>query len=133
MVSIVLAWLGNLLGGPFAKAALDAYRAKLAANNTSEKIAADLAARELSVEQRERELPTQVLIAEQGRWYAALPRPLFAFAFVIYVWKVVVWDKVLGFGTTDALSGDISQWALIVLTAYFGGRSLEKVARILAR
>jgi hypothetical protein len=133
MVSIVLAWLGNLLGGPFAKAALDAYRAKLAANNTSEKIAADLAARELPVEQRERELATQVLIAEQGRWYAALPRPLFAFAFVIYVWKVVVWDKVLGFGTTDALSGDISQWALIVLTAYFGGRSLEKVARILAR
>lgn len=133
MVSAVLAWLGNLLGGPFAKAALDAYRAKLAADNTSEKIAADLAARELSVEQRERELTTQVLVAEQGRWYAALPRPLFAFAFVIYVWKVVVWDKVLGFGTTDALSGDISQWALIVLTAYFGGRSLEKVARILAR
>ena len=26
-----------------------------------------------------------------------------------------------------------AQWALIVLTAYFGGRSLEKVARILAR
>ena len=26
-----------------------------------------------------------------------------------------------------------SKWALIVLTAYFGGPSLEKVARILAR
>jgi len=38
------------------------------------------------VEQRERELATQVVIAEQGRWYTALPRPLFAFAFVIYVW-----------------------------------------------
>jgi len=133
MLATVLAWLGNLLGGPFAKAAVDAYRAKLSAESTSEKIAADLAARELSVERRERELSTQVLIAEQGRWYTALPRPLFALAFIIYVWKTVVWDKVLGLGSTDPLSGDVAQWAMIVLTAYFGGRSLEKVARILAR
>jgi hypothetical protein len=133
MLSTVLGWLGNLLGGPFAKAAVDAYRAKLTAENTSEKIAADLAAREMSVEQRERELAVEVAVAEQGRWYTALPRPLFAFAFIIYVWKAVVWDKVLGLGTTEALSGDVSQWAMIVLSAYFGGRSLEKVARILAR
>jgi hypothetical protein len=99
----------------------------------SEKIAADLAARELSVEARERELATQVVLAERGRWYTALPRPLFAFAFVIYAWKVVVFDKVFGWGTTDPLSGDVAQWAMIVLTAYFGGRSLEKVARILGR
>jgi hypothetical protein len=129
----ILGWLGNLIGGPFAKAAVDAYRAKLTAENTSEKIAADLAARELSVEQREAELATQTVIAEQGRWYTALPRPLFAFAFVIYVWKVVVWDRVLGLGNTAALTGDVAQWAMIVLTAYFGGRSLEKVARILSR
>src|SRR5438046_2067131 len=100
MFSVVLGWLGNLLGGPFARAAVDAYRAKLTAENASEKIAADLAARELSVEQRERELATDVLAAEQGRWYTALPRPLFASAFIIYVWKVVVWDKVLDLGTT---------------------------------
>jgi hypothetical protein len=133
MFAVVLGWLGNLLGGPFAKAAVDAYRAKLSAENTSEKIAADLAARELSVEQREAEVASQVVIAEQGRWYTALPRPLFAAAFIIYVWKVVVWDKVFGLGSTAPLSGDVAQWAMIVLTAYFGGRSLEKVARILAR
>ena len=85
------------------------------------------------VEQRERELATQAVIAEQGRWYTALPRPLFAGAFIIYVWKVVVWDRVLGLGTTDALTGDVAQWAMIVLAAYFGGRSMEKVARIVAR
>lgn len=92
-----------------------------------------MAARELNVEQREKELATQVVIAEQGRWYTALPRPLFAFAFVIYAWKVVVWDKVFGLGSTDPLGDDMAQWAMIVLTAYFGGRSLEKVARILAK
>ncbi|KQZ01651.1 hypothetical protein ASD45_12900 [Pseudolabrys sp. Root1462] len=133
MLSTVLAWLGNLIGGPFVKAALDAYRARLSAENTSEKIVADLAARELDVAARERELATQLVIVEQGRWYTALPRPLFAGAFIIYTWKVVVWDKVFGLGVTDPLGGDVAQWAMIVLTAYFGGRSLEKVAKILAR
>ncbi|HZP70623.1 MAG TPA: hypothetical protein VFB29_11830 [Pseudolabrys sp.] len=133
MLAALLGFLGNLLGGPFARAAVDAYRAKLSSENTSEKICAELAARELAVEQRERELASQILRAEQGRWYTALPRPLFALAFIIYVWKVVVWDKVLGLGATDPLSGDVAQWALIVLTAYFGGRSIEKVAQILTR
>lgn len=126
-------WLASLIGGPVINGLISGYKAKLEAGNTSERIAADLAARELAVEQREREVAAQVVMAEQGRWYTALPRPLFASAFIIYVWKVVVWDKVLGLGVTDALSGDVAQWAMIVLTAYFGGRSLEKVARIIAR
>lgn len=129
----MLSWLASFLSGPIVNGLIGAYKARLEAGNTSERIAADLAARELMVEQREREVATQVVIAEQGRWYTALPRPLFAAAFIIYVWKVVVWDKVLGLGSTDALSGDVAQWAMIVLTAYFGGRSLEKVARIIAR
>ena len=123
----------SLLGGQIVGGLIDGYKAKLAAGNTSDRIAAELAQRELAAESRERELATQVILAEQGRWYTALPRPLFAFAFVIYVWKVVVWDKVLGWGVTDPLSAELSQWALIILTAYFGGRSLEKVARIFTR
>ncbi|MGC1464308.1 MAG: hypothetical protein WA792_01100 [Pseudolabrys sp.] len=136
MLAAVLSWLGNLLGGPFAQAAVAAYQAKLTAGNDAQRIAAGLAARELAVEQRESELAAQTVVTEQGRWFTALPRPLFAFAFVIYVWKVVVFDKVLGFwtnGTTDPLSGEMSQWAMIVLTAYFGGRSIEKVAKILGK
>jgi hypothetical protein len=130
---MLLGWLGNLFGGPFAKAAVDAYRAKLTAENASEKIAADLAAREMQVESRERELQTQIVAAEQGAWYTALPRPLFAYAFVIYAWKVVVWDSVFGLGSTPPLGAEMARWATIVLTAYFGGRSLEKVARVVMR
>ena len=126
-------WLASLIGGPLVNGLIAGYKAKLEAGNSSERIAADLAARELALEQRERELSAQIVMAEEGRWFTALPRPLFALAFIIYVWKVVVWDKVLGLGHTDPLSGDVAQWAMIVLTAYFGGRSLEKVAGILAR
>jgi phage terminase large subunit-like protein len=47
--------------------------------------------------------------------------------------ELAKWRQVLGLGRTDPLSGDVAQWAMIVLTAYFGGRSLEKVARILGK
>ncbi len=47
--------------------------------------------------------------------------------------ELAKWRHVLGWGTTNPLSGQVGQWAMIVLTAYFGGRSLEKVARILGR
>ena len=131
MFAGLFGWLGNFIAGPFLQKALDAYAPSPRRQQWGR--SRRFAARELAVEQRERELATQTVIAEQGRWYTALPRPLFTFAFIIYVWKVVAWDKVLGLGATDPLSGDVAQWAMIVLTAYFGGRSLEKVARIRAR
>ena len=35
--------------------------------------------------------------------------------------------------TSLPLSAELSRWAMLVLTAYFGGRSIEKVARMLAK
>jgi hypothetical protein len=129
----LLSWLGNFLGGPFAKAAVDAYRAKLTAENTADKIAADLAARELAVEERERALATQVLIAEQGNAFSRAVRPLCALLFVIYTWKVIIFDKVLALGSTDPLTGFVATLAVTVAAAYFGGHTLENVARIIKR
>jgi len=45
----------------------------------------------------------------------------------------LVRDKVLGLGTTDAITGDVGAWAGVIVTTYFGGRSIEKVARIFRR
>ena len=70
-----------------------------------------------------------IIIAEQGRWYTAVIRPLLALPVIIYLWKVIVWDKVLGWGTTDAIAGDVGVWAGTIVTTYVGGRSLEKIAR----
>jgi hypothetical protein len=55
---------------------------------------------------------------------------LLAFPLVIYLWKVIVWDKVLGLGTTDPITGMVADWIGTIITAYVGGRSIEKVARI---
>ncbi len=76
------------------------------------------------------EAKVSLLEAEQGKWYTAMIRPLFAMPFIIYLHKVVVYDKVLGLGTTDNLSPDL--WVLFTwcFGAYFVGRSVEKsVAR----
>lgn len=131
-----LTWIGNLLAGPFIKAALDGYKAKLASGNTSERIAADLAARELDVQKREQELKAQIVVVEQGHWFTRMVRPLWALPFVIWTWKVVVWDKVLAHwtgGTTDALDGQIGILCTTVAGAYFIGRSAEAISRILKR
>ncbi len=129
----ILTWLGNLLGGPFAKAAIDAYRAKLSAENTSQKVAADLAARELAVEQREHEVNVQLLVAEQGNWVTRWVRPIWAAPFVIYTWKIVVFDKVLALGATDPLTDFSANLAITVAAAYFGGRTIENVVRLIRR
>ena len=47
--------------------------------------------------------------------------------------KVIVYDKVLGLGATDPITGDVGTWAGVIITTYFGGRTIEKVARIFKR
>jgi hypothetical protein len=123
----------SFLGGPIVNGLINGYKARLEAGNTSERIAADLAARELAVQQREIEVNSSVVIAEQGRWYTACIRPLFCLPFMIFTFKVIVWDKVLGWGTTDPLDPNMWNVFMVIIGAYFGGRSIEKVARILKR
>lgn len=119
-------WLSiiSLLGGPVVSGLIEAYKAKLAAGNTSEKIASDLAASEVSAQQA-------IIISEQGAWYTACIRPLLAAPFIIFTWKIVVIDKVLGWGRTDPLDPNLWTVFTAIVVAYFGGRSIEKVARIL--
>jgi len=126
-------WLASFLAGPIVKSAIAAYRAKLVAANSQDQIAADLAAKEIESEIEGRRQAAAIIIAEQGRWYTAIIRPLLAFPIIIYFWKVIVWDKVLGFGTTDPIAGMVADWAGMIITAYVGGRSIEKVARIFRR
>ena len=126
-------WLASLIGGPVVTGLINAYKAKLDASNTRDRIAADLAAHEIQAEIEARTAASAVIIAEQGRWYTAMIRPLLAFPLIIYVWKVIVWDKVLGMGSTDPITGMVADWMGMIITAYVGGRSIEKVARIFKR
>jgi hypothetical protein len=129
----MLQWLLSVLSAPVFTTIVEAYKAKLAATNTQDKLAVDLAVKEIEGEIAARAQASAIIIAEQGRWWTSMIRPLAALPVVIYIWKVIVYDKVLGLGTTDAITGDVGTWAGVIITTYFGGRTIEKVARIFRR
>ncbi|WP_159585903.1 hypothetical protein [Chelativorans xinjiangense] len=119
MFGAILSWL---TGGGIAAIGRElnrAYEARLRAQNDSERIEADKLITQLQARQA-------VLAAEQGSWMTRWIRPAFAAPFVIYDAKIVVWDKVLGWGTTDALSPEFWQLQMIVFGAYFLTRPFER-------
>lgn len=76
----------------------------------------------IHAEERIKSLEAQhdVLIAE-GRFSRLnmVMRGGFALPFVIYNAKLVLWDKVLGWGSTDALSAELFQIEMICIGFYF--------------
>lgn len=121
----------SFIGGPVIKGLIDAYNAKLKAENTSEKIATDLAASEIAAQTAETQAQTQYRIAELGYWYE--PDKIMGYAVAVYVGKILIWDKVLGLGSTDPLAGWIEITANLIVSFYFAKRGFENVARIIKR
>jgi len=126
-------WMAILsfLGGPVISGLIKAYQAKLAAGNVESKIAADLAASEIAAQTLETQSLTQLKIAEIGHPWE--PEKLAFYITLVFFAKCVIWDTVLGLGTTPALKGDVSVWAGMVMGFYFTKRGFENVARIIRR
>lgn len=129
-MTAILSWLASFLSAPIVNGVIDGYKAKLAAGNDKDRIAVDLAARELEVQRVEIEAQNTLRIAQIGKWYE--PEKLFAYIIVIYFAKVIIWDKVFGWGTTDPINGMVAEWAMMVMMFYFGKRGVENVAKIVA-
>lgn len=133
-------FLKLILGGGLAgigKIATDLYAQKLGAEGATQTVVANLATREIALAQREAELNAQVIIAEQGNWITRWVRPMWAFPFVAWTFKAVFIDKVvcppLGYScSTDPLEGMVATLCITIAGCYFGGRSVETVARIIA-
>ena len=122
MIGIVLKWLtgGGIaaIGGELRAA----YEARLKATNDHEKLEAEKEIARLEAQQA-------VLLAEQGRWLTAWVRPAIALPFVLYLWKLVIYDKILGWGATDDLSPQLWNMMTVIIGAYFLTRPLETVFR----
>ena len=114
----------GFLAGGLLKAVISqltqAYQLRLKAENASDRIKAEVLISGLK-DQRD------VLIAEQKNAVTRFIRPAFALPFIIYNFKVLVWDKVLGWGVTDSLSPEFWQLQMIVFGAYFLTRGIEKL------
>jgi hypothetical protein len=122
--------LANLIGGPIISGAISAYKTKLEQDGKQDIVAERLATRELEVQQREAELQGEYKRALIGHWYE--PANLAAYVFVIYLAKVVVFDTMLGLGTTPAIKGAVGDWLALIAGFLFAKRGAENVAGIVA-
>lgn len=121
----------SFLGGPVISGLIKAYQAKLSAGNTSEKIASDTAASEIAAQTAETQEITKYRVAELGYWYE--PDKLMGYTVAVYFAKLLIYDKCLGWGTTDPLIGFSSTTASLIVAFYFAKRGFENVARIIKR
>lgn len=97
----------------------EAYAAKQDAQTEQDKIAAEIAIKQL-------ELRQALLIEEQQFWLTKWIRPAFAFPLAFYYGKLFAWDKALGFGSSADLSERQFYIAITIIGFYFLARPAEK-------
>src|SRR3954469_25215172 len=126
-------WLAlmQLIGGPAVSGLIGAYKAHLQAATADNPTARNLAAKEIAAQSAETQAITQYRIAEIG--HAFEPDKLMGYFVAIYFGKLLIWDKVMGLGSTDGLQGFAATTANLVVSFYFVKRGFENVARIIKR
>lgn len=60
----------------------------------------------------------------KDKWLIAL-QFLLALPVVVFFWKCILWDKVLGWGITEPLRGDIKDWSTMIMIFLFGVNALD--------
>jgi len=120
----VIGWLISLLN-PLEKIGEqlnDAYRTKVLAQGTEQKLEADMQISQL-------EARRDILLAEQSNKLTRWIRPALAFPVVVFWFKLIVYDTVLGLGVTPD-PGEVVMWyCMLIPTAYFVTRPIEKFVR----
>jgi hypothetical protein len=119
MIGRILSWLTSGGIAAIGKQINDWQRIKAEAQNDARRIEAEEKIAQL-------EARRDILIAEQGSWMTRWIRPALAAPVVIFVWKILVWDTVLGWGITPE-PGELVRWVVTAtIGAYFLTRPFEK-------
>lgn len=119
----------SFIGGPVIKGLIDAYNAHLKATTTDKQTASDLAGKEIAAQTAETNAIYNLRIAQIGHPFE--PEKLAMYITLCFYAKVMIWDKVLGLGTTDEVTGTSAVWAGLIMSFYFAKRGAENVTRII--
>lgn len=119
----------SFFGGPVISGLIDAYKAKLASVNSADEHAIDLAKSDLLAQIEAR----KEAVALSGSPVARLVQLGFALPVMLYNAKVIVWDTMLGWGSTPAIHGDVATAMALIISFYFGGTIVSNVVNIAAR
>ena len=120
MLGFLLSLINPL--GRIADKLAEAYALRSNAQTERERVAADERIKTLEAR---RDVILQAQSDPMERWV----RIGFALPFILYVAKVIVWDKIFGWGATDDLSADL--WAILYIV--LGGYFVDTVVRRLKR
>lgn len=125
----VFTWLASLLTGPVITGLTDAYKAKLAAVNSTDQKAVDLAVADLNAQIEARRDAAALASTPLG-----IIQEAFGWVAFAYFAKIIVWDKMLEWGSTDPIKGDMASVYTVVISLYFGGPIVSGVVnRVVAR
>lgn len=127
-VSQLLEWIGNT--------GVKLYSAKLSAEGAHENKVAELALREIQLDETEARLNAQAKSEIRGRWYAP-ENMMFYFVALPYYFKAITLDNVLGSiwemgWTTPGLKGDTATAMAMIMAFWFGQRAITSVASVIA-
>lgn len=118
-------WLLNLINPikGITDALSSAYEKKLAAQNATERIEAD---KEIAWLEARRD----ALVASVGEpWHS--PRSIMGYCVAAYVFKIVLWDTILGLGVTPYPGEQVTWIVVTIIGFYFVSRSAETIANSL--
>lgn len=117
---MIKAILSSIFGGGLPEQIRKAYEAKLEAQNDSERIAAEIQLAKLDARMK-----SQLM---GGRWIT-LVQVLWVAPFVLYNAKLIVWDKMLGWGVTDPLSPELYYLQSIMVGFFFLTATIKGITR----
>jgi hypothetical protein len=124
-------WLSimSFIGGPVISGLISAYREHLKATTTDKQTASNLAGQEIAAQTAETQAITSLKIAQIGHPFE--PEKIAMYITLVYYAKCIIWDKVMGLGTTDVVAGPIAVWAGLIMSWYFAKRGAENVTTII--
>ena len=121
--------LVSLVGGPIVSSLLKGYRAKLDAANASDRIAADLAIREIEAGIEARKRAHELRLATSGFWEMRLLTFAIALPFVAHLWAVWL-DTQFRLGwKIPKFPEPIDEWQGAILLSFFGIYTLGKAVQ----
>lgn len=134
---MIWSFLASLIGGPIVNGLINVYKAKLDAANTRDRIAADLAAKDIEAQIEARKNGTEIRKATAGFWEMRLMTFLIAFPFVVHLWLVFL-DTII-----DAVDWRVpkfpypfDEWEGAILLSFFGiyivGKALQGFSAAIA-
>lgn len=136
MIQLLMGPLVSLIGGPIVDGLLKGYRAKLDAANTSERISADLAIKDIEAGIAARAHAKEIRMATSGFWEMRLLTFAIAFPFVSHLWAVWL-DTQFALGWRVAAFPDpFAEWQGAILLSFFGiytlGKTVQSVGTAIA-